>query len=367
MHPPGSALDVGGPAAYDPPMRAIVLAGGEGTRLRPLTWRTPKPLVPLLNRPLLEHLLRHLRRHGVDRVTLALTQRAGAVRDAFGDGSRLGLAIDYAYEDTPLGSGGAIAAIAGGWDETFCVCNGDIVTDLDLSAMLSAHRERRAELSISLVTVDDPSPFGVADVDAAGRIRRFVEKPSPEAAPSHLVNSGVWLFEPTLLAALDPARFQRVEETLFPMLCAAGRPLYGFVHPPYWADVGNAAALLRVNLDLVAGAISSCLPDPPPRDGVLLGESATVAAGARVIGPAVIGPRCTIAAGALVTGSVLWDGVQVGPGAEVRGSMLASGVRVGADARLEHAVIGHAAVIAAGARLTGVTVEPAAASAAAAR
>src|SRR5262249_33820683 len=164
-----------------------------------------------------------------------------AVQAALGDGSRLGLSLEYAYEDTPLGSGGAIAMIAGGWDETFLVCNGDIVTDLDLSGMLAAHRERGAELSISLYEVEDPSPFGVPDRGGAA-LRRFVEKPPREPAPSRSINSGFCLFEPSLLADMDASRFNRVEDELFPTVCAQGRPVYGYQHAGYWADVGNPAA-----------------------------------------------------------------------------------------------------------------------------
>ena len=336
-------------------MRAIVLAGGEGTRMRPLTRRTPKPLVPLLNRPLLETLLTHLRDHGFGEVTLALTRRAEAIRQAFGDGAPLGLSLAYAYEETPLGSGGAIAAIAGAWDETFLVCNGDIVTDLDLTAMLAAHRARGAELSISLTEVDDPSLFGVVEQDAEGRIRRFVEKPPRELAPSRLVNSGSWLFEPGLLAEMDATRFNRVEDALVPTLCAQGRAVSGHRHAGYWADVGTPAALLRVNLDLARAAAP---------DGVVRGVDARIDAGARIDGPAVIGARARIAAGATVAGSVLWDDVTIEAGAAVSGSTIASGVVIGAGARITDCVIAHETTIEPGARLSGASVEPAAAVAA---
>ncbi len=340
-------------------MQAIVLVGGEGTRLRPLTWRTPKALVPVLNRPLLDHLLLHLRDHGVTRATLALTKRNEAIRAAFRDGAHLGIAIDYAYEDTPLGSGGAIASIAGGWDETFLVCNGDIITALDISAMLRSHRERGAELSISLHEVDDPSPFGVVDIAEDGRIHRFVEKPKREEAPSRLINAGTWIFEPSLLAEMDPTTFNRVEDVLFPSLCASGRPVYGFHQPAYWADVGTAAALLRVNLDLAGGAVPARLPDPAPREGVLVASDTTIEAGAAVHGPTVVGAGSRIEAGAEVRDSVLWDGVRIASGAQVRRSILASGVSVGADAVVEDCVIAHGAQVAPGARLSGAAIEPA--------
>ncbi|MSQ30865.1 MAG: NDP-sugar synthase [Dehalococcoidia bacterium] len=344
-------------------MRAIVLAGGEGTRLRPLTWRTPKPLVPLLNRPLVARLLAHLARHGFDDITLALTRRTTAVENALGGGSALGretgtsLRLRYAYEDTPLGSGGAIAAIAGGWApplDTFLVCNGDIVADLDLTAMLAAHRARSAELTISLFEVEDPTPFGVADLVRGGpdegRIRRFVEKPRREDAPSRSINSGFWLFEPSLLADMDASTFNRVEDVLFPRVATSGRTMYGFPHGPYWRDVGNAAALLAANLDLVRAETPA---------GVLLGEGVVVAPDARIVAPAVIGAGCTIGAGTLVEGSVLWDGVVIGPDATVRGSIVASGVTIGPGAILNRAIVAHEAKVVPGAHLVGVAIEPA--------
>ncbi|MEX2375010.1 MAG: nucleotidyltransferase family protein, partial [Dehalococcoidia bacterium] len=249
-------------------MRAIVLVGGEGTRLRPLTWRTPKALVPILGRPLLDHLLLHLRAHGVDRVTLAMTQRNTAIREAFGTGERLGLTIDYAYEDTPLGSGGAIGAVARAWradgwqDETFAVINGDVITDLDISAMLFKHQSQNATLSIALHEVEDPSPFGVVAINDDGRIHRFVEKPPAHLAPSRLINAGTWLFEPELIDLLDPSSFNRVEDGLFPSLCDSGDAVFGFSEPCYWADVGNPAALLRVNLEMAAGRVGSGAVQP---------------------------------------------------------------------------------------------------------
>ncbi len=333
-------------------MRAIVLAGGEGTRMRPLTRRTPKVLVPVLNRPLLAHLLANLRAHGFDQVTVALTHGADAdaIRQWFQAGEDLGQSLDYGIEDVPLGSGGAIALIASGWRETFLVCNGDIITDLNLTSMLVAHRTRGAELSLSLYEVDDPSPFGVADPDETGRIRRFVEKPPRELAPSHQVNSGAWLFEPSLLEQMDGSRFSRVEDTLFPSLCAQGRAVYGYRHQGYWADVGTPDALLRVNMDLARDAAA---------DGVVRADRTTIAVDAQITGPAVIGTGTRIATGAAVQGSVLWDNVTIGAGAVVRDSIIASGATIGADAQVVDSVVAHGAEIAPGARLVGATIEPA--------
>jgi NDP-sugar pyrophosphorylase family protein len=362
-------------------MRAIVLVGGEGTRLRPLTWRTPKQLVPILNRPLLEHLLRYLHGHDVKHVTLAMTQRSEAIREALGDGSALGVELDYAYEETPLGSGGAIASVARGWsdegsaaDEPFLVLNGDILTDLDLGAMIAAHRERSAELSISLVHVDDPSPFGVAVLEGVGadarpegptRIERFVEKPPRESAPSRWINAGVWIFDRALLREMDQDRFHRVENELFPALAESGRALLGVPHEGYWMDIGNPRTYLRANLDLVAAG-TTCVDGATVEAGAeltgpaLIGARSVIATGARVEGPAVIGERCRIEAGARVAGSVLWDDVTVGAGATVEGSVLASGAVIGEGATLDGAVVAHEAVVAPGAAVPrGHAIEPA--------
>jgi mannose-1-phosphate guanylyltransferase len=326
-------------------MRAIVLVGGEATRMRPLSFRTPKQLMPVLHRPLLERLLLHLADHGVRDVTLAMLQRNEAIRGYFDTGERLGLRIDYAYEETPLGSGGAIARAAAGWDEPSLVCNGDIITDLDVTAMIRAHRARRAELSISLHAVDDPSAFGVVALGDDDRITRFVEKPPREQAPSHLINAGTWLFEAALLAEMDATRFNRVEDELFPRLAGAGRAIYGFRSDAYWIDVGRPEALRMVNLDRVDGTTA-------------LGDDVLVAVGARVEPPAVIGRGSRLERGALVTRSLLWDGVRVGAGAVVRDSVLATGVTVGDGALVERAVLAHGAVVPAGARAIDVSLEP---------
>jgi len=353
-------------------MRAIVLVGGEGTRLRPLTLRTPKALVPVLGRPLLEHLLLNLRQHGVDSVTLAMTHRTEAIRDAFGDGSALGIAIDYAYEDTPLGSGGAIGSIAstwrdaegGPWDQSFLVVNGDIVTDLDITAMLEHHRANGAVLSLSLHEVDDPSPFGVVDIDSNGRIHRFVEKPPIAEAPSRLINAGTWIFEPRLIEMLDPTTFNRVEDGLFPTLCANGESVYGFHQPAafgrsqaYWADVGNPEALLGLNLDMALGHVSSPAASPTGQ-GVYIHETSTIEDGAQIEAPVVIGAGCTVRAGATVTRSLLWDSVTVEADAEVTDSILATGVAVGAGARIESSVVAHHATIQPNATLEGEQIDP---------
>jgi mannose-1-phosphate guanylyltransferase len=292
-------------------VRAIVLVGGEGTRLRPLTWRSPKALVPVLDRPLLEHLLLHLKRHAISRITLAMTQRNVETHKAFGDGSALGIELYYAYEDTPLGSGGAIASVAQGRDDPFLLANGDIITDLDLTAMFAFHREHGAELTMHLHEVEDPSQFGVAVT---------------------------------------------AEDGFFPAMCESGRPIYGFSQPGYWRDIGNSEALCLVNLELAGGAIPGRVPDDT--GGVFLGDGVTVADSAEVTRPTVIGHSSTTGSGAQVTTSLIWDGVPVDQNAIVRDSVLATGVTVGAGTVVERSMVAHGAQIEPGARVTDDQVEP---------
>ena len=349
-------------------MRAIVLVGGEGTRLRPLTWHTPKQLVPILNRPLIKHLLGHLRKHGITQVTLALTRRSDAVRQALGDGSALGVDLDYAYEETPLGSGGAIASIAsaGGWDEPFLVCNGDLITDLDITDFITTHRARGAELSLSLYKVADPSAFGVVALEGDSRIARFVEKPPREEAPSNFINAGTWLFEPSVLARMDATHANRVEDVLFPSLAASGGAIHGYLHRGYWRDVGNPETYLRTNIDLAKGkcpALLALLPNEIQSalasGTTLVAQSARIEPSARLRGAVIIGSETELAADAEVRDSVLWDGVVVGAGAVVHDSVLASGVRLGAGAVVKGAIVGHGAVIGDGERLEpGASIEP---------
>lgn len=337
-------------ARYDPAMQAIVLVGGEGTRLRPLTLRTPKQLVPVVNRPLLEHLLLRLRSHGVDRVTLALMERSEAIRDTFGDGHELGLTITYSYEAEPLGSGGAIGQAAQGWDDRFFVCNGDVITEADLTAMREAHIKRNAQLSILLHEVEDPSPFGVVDIDEAGQIRRFVEKPAIGEAPSRLINAGIWLFEASLLRELPFDHFHMVERVLFPELAAAGRLIFGFDDAgAYWRDVGDAGLLLAANLELAARAEGAS-------GGRVIDPAASIAADARVVGPAVIGAGAVIEAAAHVISSVVWPDAIVEAGAHLERCIIASGARIGAGAQLTDVVVAHDVQIAPNEVLTSTTI-----------
>lgn len=326
-------------------MDAIVLAGGEGTRLRPITERRPKGLVPILGRPLLGILLGQLQAHGVRRVVLALTRgpSSAAVVHAFtadptlGGTISRGLDVRAAFEETPLGSGGAIANAARSLDvmsDPVLVCNGDLVSDIDITAMRAAHRERGAELTIALTEVEEPSRYGVAAVDGEGRVTRFVEKPAAGSEPSKLANAGFWMFSAALIATADDREFNRIEDVLFPSLVSAGRPMFGFRHAGYWRDVGTPAAYREAVMDALDRAATA---------GGTAGSSwldATVRVAASAsINRSSIEATCTIEDGASVVDSVLWEGVRVGAGARVEASVLGAGFEVPAGALIRNACL----------------------------
>jgi mannose-1-phosphate guanylyltransferase len=326
-------------------MIAIVLAGGEGTRLRPLTWTTPKPLLPIVNRPFLEHHQSWLAGHGVTEVVLSLGYRS----DAFAGRSFSDLPLLVAAEPEPLGTAGAIrfAAEAGGVTNRFLVCNGDVLTDLDVSALVRFHEERDAEATIALTRVDDPSAFGVVPTDEDGRVLRFVEKPPPGEAPTDWINAGTYVLEPSVLDDIPAGRAVSIERETFPGLLARKGRLYALPSPAYWLDIGTPAKYLEANTDRLerSGA------------GSLIGPGAAVAPGAAVDG-SVLGAGVVVEAGAKVLRSVLFDGARIGAGAEVTDSVVASGAVVEAGAAVSGvSIVGPGAVVAPGERLAGARVD----------
>jgi mannose-1-phosphate guanylyltransferase len=326
-------------------VKAIVLAGGEGTRLRPLTWTTPKPLLPIVNRPFLEHQLSWLAGHGVTEVVLSL----GYKSDAFAGRSFSDLPLQVAAEPEPLGTAGAIrfAAEAGGVTSRFLVCNGDVLTDLDVSALVRFHEECEAEATIALTRVDDPSAFGVVPTDEEGRVLRFVEKPPPGEAPTDWINAGTYVLEPSVLDDIPSGRAVSIERETFPGLLDRGGRLFALPSPAYWLDIGTPAKYLEANADRLERSGGASLTGP----------GASVAPGAAIDG-SVLGPGVVVEAGAKVLRSVLFEGAHVGPGAEVTDSVIAAGAHVEAGAAVSGVtIVGPGATVPAGERLTGARVE----------
>ena len=338
-----------------------MLAGGEGTRLRPLTYATPKPLLPIANRPFLEHQLSWLARHGVDEVVLSLGYRPDAFARRFESGTYDGVRLRYAVEPEPLGTAGAIrfaahhhAGDGQGVTGRFLVCNGDVLTNLDVSALVRFHDERGAQASIALTRVEDPSAFGVVPTDENGRVQSFVEKPPPGQAPTDWINAGTYVLEASVLDTIPAGRAVSIERETFPGLLAADGKLYAMRSPDYWVDIGTPVKYLQANVDMLAGRIAG---DRPTLGVALVGSGSRVAPEAEVT-ESVVGPGVEVGEGAKIIRSVLLEGVRVAPGAEVVDSVIGPGALVGPGALISGtSVVGPGADVPAGARLIGARVE----------
>ena len=345
-------------------MQAVILVGGFGTRLRPLTRDIPKQMLPVVDRPIIEHVVAHLAGHGVTRVVLSLGFRPEAFADAYPDGTCAGLPLHYAVEPEPLDTAGAVrfAALGAGIGagtgtgigpgsgsegcDTFLVLNGDVLTDLDIGAMVASHRAAGAEATLALTEVDDPSRYGVVPTDAEGRVLGFVEKPDAESAPSRWINAGTYVLEPSILDRIPAGRRVSIEREVFPAMAAEGC-LHAMRSGAYWIDTGTPEAYIRAQLDLVDGTRGD-LPAVHP--------SATVDPSAEVQ-RSIVMAGATVGPGAHLLNSIVMDGGRVGAGAVVADSVVGPGAHVGEGASLtDLTVIGAAEMVGAGIELAGARV-----------
>ena len=328
---------------------AVVLVGGKGTRLRPLTLSAPKPMLPTAGVPFLSHLLSRIRAAGITHVVLGTSYRAEVFERYFGDGSALGLDLEYVIEEQPLDTAGAIRNV---YDrlraEDVIVFNGDVLSGADLGALVDTHREARADVTLHLQRVADPSRFGSVPTGADGRVLEFLEKtPNP---PTDQINAGCYAFAREVIGRIPAGRPVSVERETFPGLLAEGAHIHGFVDKSYWLDVGTPEAYVRGSADLVRGiAPTSALPGAGGE--CLLLDTASVAADAGIGGGSTVGEHARVEPGALVHGSVLLDGASVGERAEVRDSVLGVGARVGAGTVLRGVVLADGASVGAGCEL----------------
>ncbi len=338
-------------------LEAILLVGGQGTRLRPLTIGTPKPLLPTVGVPFLAHQLAKAAAAGVTRVILATAYRAPMFAECLGDGSAFGLEIEYVQEDEPLGTGGAIrnaaAALRSPADSPVLILNGDVLSGHDLGVQVERHLKADAAVTLHLVEVHDPARFGCVPTDASGRVIAFLEKtPNPV---TNRINAGCYVFRRSVIDEIPPGQVVSVERATFPSLIDSGAVVLGHVDTAYWLDVGTPEAFVRGSCDLVLGKlVSPALAGVAgiPGQALALG-GADVEQGATVSGGTVIGAGGRIGANAEVTASVLFDEVTIGAGARVSGSVLGRGARVGDGAVLDDVVLGEGAVVAEGNELRG--------------
>jgi len=339
---------------------AIVLVGGFGTRLRPLTLTVPKNLVPVAGVPLIERVVAHLAAHGVDRVVLSLGYRPDSFFAAFPSNTAAGVPLTYVVEPEPLDTAGAVrfAAKEAGVRETFVVANGDVLTDLDVTALIDAHCFTGAEATLALTPVDDPSRFGVVTTDADGRVTDFVEKPAPGEAPTNLINAGTYVFEPSLLGRIEGGRKVSVEREVFPAIVAEGK-LFALPSDSYWLDVGLPESYLKATTDLLDGSRGAGPPAPGAdrrsEGGWTLGEP-VVEPGADVDDQSLLCDGCRVGDGVDIRRSVVGPASRVGAGASLEDAVLLAGAILGEGAVVERSIVGPGAVIGAGAKVTGLSV-----------
>jgi len=343
-------------------MRAVILAGGEGTRLRPLTLTTPKPVVPVVDRPFLRHQLDLLARAGVRDVVFSVAYRPERVEAVFGDGSAFGVRIRYAVEDTPLGTGGAVRNALPLLDERTVVLNGDVLTDVDLGALVARHEAAGAAATILLTPVPNPSAYGLVETAPDGRVLAFREKPKPEEITTDTINAGIYVLETRVLDLIPPAVNHSIERGFFPALLARGDLVLGPVHRGYWIDIGTPAKYLQVHRDILRGRFPVALAGDSVRGGIVaagarvdpeaeltppffVGPGCDVARGARVGPDAVLGSDVIVRPGASVRDSVLWNRVSVAEDAAVEASLVGTGVRIGRHARVNAALLGEGSAV----------------------
>ena len=338
-------------------MKAVVLVGGEGTRLRPLTFSTPKPMLPIAEVAMIERVVSHLGRHGIDEVILSLGYKPDAFLAAFPEGTCNGVRLTYAVEPQRLDTGGGIAFAArlAGLDETFVVMNGDVLSDLDLTELIAFHRERGGEATIALTPVDDPSAFGVVPTDEQGRVTAFIEKPPASEAPTNNINAGFYVFEPAVIDRVPVDAVMHLESEVFPRMVEEG-VLYALASSLYWTDTGTPPLFLQASLDFVRGLRGEApAPGAKERSPGMWVLGGSVVDGT-VVAPCLIGDAAFVAADAIVEESVIGSGCRVETGARVTRSVLLPGAVVHAGATVDRSIIGEGAVIGEGADVTDLTV-----------
>jgi NDP-sugar pyrophosphorylase family protein len=345
-------------------MKAILLAGGKGTRLRPLTIHTPKPIVPIFERPFLHYQLDLLKRvPEIDEVILSLNYQPRRIEEIFGDGSEAGIGIKYVVEPSPLGTAGAVRYAGEALRESVVVFNGDVLTEVDLAAVLALHRERKAKATIVLTPVDNPSAYGLVETDADGNIQRFLEKPKPDEITCDTINAGIYVLEPDTFDRIPRDTPWSIERSFFPSLIERGETFVAYVYRGYWIDIGTPEKYTQVHHDIMDGRFHAApfngaartawvSPDARVEEGAVLDgpcfvdAGAVVKAGARIGAYSVIGRQCQIEEQASVERSILWANTRVGQEAVVRRAILGRQCHIGRSASVDHgAVLGDKSVV----------------------
>jgi NDP-sugar pyrophosphorylase family protein len=314
-------------------MQALILAGGKGTRLRPLTMHTPKPIVPIANQPFLLYQLELLKRADVRDVILSLSYQPHKIEDKLGDGADYNVRISYAVESSPLGTAGAYRNAASLISETTVVFNGDVLTDIDMNEVIRFHREHQAVATIVLAPVPNPTAYGLVETEKDGRVRRFLEKPKPEEVTCDTINAGIYILEPRVLDYVPEGEPFMFEYGVFPQLLDSKEPFFAYIWRGYWRDIGTASSYLQANLDVIAGRVK--LLEPPSAER---GEKFD--ATAEIEAPSAVDPSCTLKAGVQIINSVVSRNCYIEERARIENSVVRGGTRVGGGSTVQGAVIG---------------------------
>ncbi len=337
-------------------MQALILVGGEATRLRPLTCHMPKAMVPVMNIPFMEHVIGFLGSHGIHDVVLAQGHLPQIMDEYFRDGRRFNTKLTYSLETKPMNTAGAVKNAESFLTERFFVLNGDIFTDLDLTAMLQFHIRNKAQVTIAITPVEDPTAFGVVETSAEGRVKRFVEKPGRDQITTNMINAGVYILESSVLQCIPANTNYSFERQLFPELLQRGQALYAFPSHSYWVDIGKPETYMQTHLDLMQGR-SRGFPVKNPTEirlgkdcridataslagPLLLGDNCVIGARVNLIGPAALGPGAVIQEDCLIQGSILWKNVVCSPKTTIKDSLIANDCAFGAECSIENSVIG---------------------------
>ena len=345
-------------------MKAVVMAGGEGSRLRPLTVTRPKPMVPIVGRPVMEHILNLLKNHGITDVVVTVQYMASAIEDYFGDGSQFGMHITYSREEVPLGTAGSVKNAEELLDEPFLVISGDALTDFNLTEIIKFHRDHKALATLTLAHVANPLEYGVIITDDTGHIRQFLEKPSWGEVFSDTINTGIYVLDPAIFSYFEKNKPYDFSQELFPYMLDRGDPIYGYIANGYWCDVGNLAEYMKANADVLQGRVNVPISGTDLGGGVWAEDGVEIAPGAQIFGPVFLGHDCKIKNGVIVHGpssighytivddrvqidrSVVWNSSYIGERAELRGALVGTSTHVKSRAVMfEGAVIGDHSVV----------------------
>lgn len=341
-------------------MQALILAGGEGTRLRPLTTTVPKPVVPLVDRPFIAFMLQWLREHGVDDVVMSCGHLAAGVRNVLGDGSAYEIRLRYMEEQEPLGTGGALKYAEPLLDDRFLMLNGDVLSDIDLTEQIAQHERTGAKATLALTPVEDPSAYGLVRTDGEGEVSEFVEKPSPDQIDTNNISAGAYVLEKSVLDLLAPDEPASIERDVFPRLVGEG--LYGYVSDRYWLDIGTPQRYLEATFDILEGTVETevhermaqgylCVEHGVDNAGriipaALVETGCTIGDGARIGGRVVLERGVTVGEGTVVERAVVMRGAEIGANCTLSGCIIAGGVHIGDNTRIEDlAVIGEGVTI----------------------